>query len=343
MQQCTFCGAYLAEKSLACSRCGRNQLPIAQFTPFEEGTSGSDASTARESVHTGLAQGTQSMQQKTGQFQPYQHSYFLPQQPQQPQYPQYPQEAVQSRSRQEVSIQQHREQGTFNANASRKVAMPKWIMAVIAVLVIAGGAGAFVLISHTPGSSVGKGATYTIASNNGTQSATGSTPTGSTPTTNTHAVNTSKGTTTTLTCSESGSHTGTFTFTGVVAGTISLSTFQACNSAANTCYITCIYASKSGGHTYFGKAQGKINGVTYQFEFLINPYSGPGMYSSTGNTNVVLMRNNYEWETYGATSNHTSIVVNANGKTGSIRATISMMSPQFDPTNMVIVTGNWSQ
>jgi len=55
------------------------------------------------------------------------------------------------------------------------------------------------------------------------------------------------------------------------------------------------------------------------------------------------MQNNHEWESYGAMSNRTSIVVNANGKTGSIRATISMMSPEFDPTSMVMVTGNWSQ
>jgi len=55
------------------------------------------------------------------------------------------------------------------------------------------------------------------------------------------------------------------------------------------------------------------------------------------------MQNNHEWESYGTMSNRTSIVVNANGKTGSIRATISMMSPEFDPTSMVMVTGNWSQ
>lgn len=215
------------------------------------------------------------------------------------------------------------------------------MVAAIAILVIAGGVGTFALISHTPTSSpMSNGATRIVSGNNGTQNRTGSTPT-----TNTHTVNTSKNTTTTLACSASGSHTGSFTFTGVIAGTIALSTFEACNAAASTCYITCFSASpsKSGSYTYFGKAQGKIDDVTYQFEFLINPYAGPGTYTSTGSTNVLLMHNNYEWESYGAMSNHTSIVVNTNGKTGSIRATISMMSPQFDPTNVVTVTGNWSQ
>jgi hypothetical protein len=328
MQQCTFCGAYLVEKSLTCSRCGCEQIPIARLTPFEEGTAGGDVSTAQEHVNAGFVQGTQ---QKSHQFQPYHHSYFLPQQP------------VQRYVRQEVPVQQHRERRTASASTGGKSAMLKWMMvAAIAVLVIAGGVGVFALIPRTPSPSPGKVnvATRTFSGSNVTQI-----PAGSTPTTNTHTVNASKSTTTTLTCSESGSHTGAFTFTGVVAGSISLSTFQACNSAGNACYITCFYAStsKSGSHTYFGKAQGKIAGVTYEFEFLINPYSGPGTYTSAGSTNVVLMRDNYEWESYGTTSNHTSIVVNANGKTGSIRATISMMSPEFDPTNMVIVTGNWSQ
>ncbi len=332
MQQCKFCGAYLVEKTLTCSRCGQDQLPIPQFAPFEGGTSGGDTSMAQGSSQARLAQG---MQQESRQFQPYHHLYSLPQ------HPQYPQETIQSRTRQEVPVQQRKGRGTYNASAGRKAAALKWTMVVIAALVIVGGVGVFALVSHTASPSPGTGsvATRTVSSSNLTQSA----RPGSSPTTSTHPANTPKGINAMLTCSESGSHTGTFTFTGVVAGSISLSTFEACNSAAISCSIACPNASGHGGHTYFGVAQGKIGGVTYQFEFLINPYSGPGTYTSTGSTNVVLMQNNHEWESYGAMSNRTSIVVNANGKTGSIRATISMMSPEFDPTSMVMVTGNWSQ
>lgn len=227
---------------------------------------------------------------------------------------------------------------TPGANASRKATLPAWLLATtIALLVIVGGAGAFALISHTPVSSPGKSAMHTLFGNNGTQNRTGSTSV-----TNTHAVITSKNTTTTLACPLGSSHTASFTFTGAIAGPISLSTFEACNAASSACAITCFSPSNSGSQTYFAKAQGKIDGITYQFEFLINPYEGPGAYTSTGSINVILMRNNYEWESYGATSNHASIIVKPGGKIGSIRATVSMMSPQFDPTNMVIVTGSWS-
>ena len=332
MQQCKFCTADLAENSSTCYKCGRAQLPAPQLAPFEEGTSGSHVSMAQGSSQARLAQRTQ---HESRQFQPYRHSHFLPQ------YPHSSQEAIQSRASQEVPVQQQKERGAYHASAGRKIAVPKWIMAAILALVIAGGAGVFALMPHTatPSPGTSSGATRTVSGSNLTQSA----RPGSSPVSSTHPASTPKGTNAMLTCSESGSHRGTFTFTGVVAGTISLSTFEACNSAATSCSIPCSYASEYGNHTYLGRAQGKIGGLTYQFEFLINPYAGSGTYASIGSTNVTLMRNNYEWESYGATSNRTSIVLKADGKTGSIRATISMMSPEFDPTSIVTVTGNWSQ
>jgi hypothetical protein len=297
---------------------------------------------AWESVHEGITQETQETQrrlQRPQQFQPYLHAPMLPQPP-------YPQAVVQP-DRSEMPAQLDRARVSFNARKGRKAALPAWMLvAAIVMLLIAGGTGVFTLVAHTPASYAGKsnGTGRTISGSTRTQNRPVGTP-GSTPITNTHSVNTSKDTTTTLACTASGSHTGSFTFSGAVTGTIALSAFEACTSATNTCYITCFSASpsKNGGQTYFGKAQGKIDGVTYQFEFLINPYSGPGTYTSTGNTSVVLIRNNYEWESYGTASNHISIVVSASGKTGTIRATISMMSPQFDPTNVVVVTGNWSE
>jgi hypothetical protein len=210
-------------------------------------------------------------------------------------------------------------------------------VAIIAVLVIAGGVAAFALAPHTASPSSG---TSTVSSGDLTRQ---SIRLGGSPVTNTSPARTPGGTNAMLTCSGSGSHTGNFIFTGVVAGTILFSAFEACYSATISCYSACSYASGGGGHTYFGIARGKIGGVTYQFEFLINPYSGPGTYTSTTSASVVLMRNNYEWESYGATSNRTSILVDPQGKTGSIRATISMMSPEFDPASVVTVTGNWSQ
>ena len=334
MQQCTFCGAYLAERSLTCSRCGREQLPNAQPARTEE-IAGGQASMTQENADTRL---TRDSQQLSRQFQPYYHPQSLPQDPQTPQ----------SRVGQ-VSLQQRKGQKTSNANMGRKIALPKWIMAVIAALIIASGIGVFALTSHNSSSALeaGRAATHSAPSSNVTQNlnaANSSNSSNSSNTINTHPATTLKSTSSIPTCSgtTSSGHTGTFTFTGGIVGTITLSTFEACNSANTSCYVPCLYTSKNGDHTYFGKAQGKISGVTYQFEFFINPYSGPGTYTSTGNINVVLMRNNYEWESYGARSNHANIVVNANEKIGSIHATISMMSPEFNPTSVVIVTGNWS-
>ena len=331
MQRCKFCAASLAENSPTCYKCGRAQLPVPQSAPFEEGTPGSHASMAQESAQARPAPLTR---QESRQFQPH-HSYFVSQ------HPQYPEEAIQNPARQEVPVREQKEQGAYHASLDRKIAVPKWIMAAILVLVIAGGAGVFALMSHTATLSSGtsSGATRTISGSNLTQSA----RPGSSPISGMLPANTPKGTNTMLTCSGKGSHTGTFTFTGVVAGTISLSTFEACSSAATSCFLPCSYTTDHGNHTYLARAQGKIGGLTYQFEFLINPYAGSGTYTSTGSTNVALIRNNYEWESYGATSNRTSIVLKDDGKTGSIRATISMMSPEFDPTSIVTVTGHWSQ
>ena len=331
MQRCKFCAASLAENSPTCYKCGRDQLPVPQSAPCEEGTPGSQMSMAQGSSQARLAQ---SSQPEFRQFQPH-HSYFVSQ------HPRYPQEAMQGRARQEVPVQQQKEQGAYHASADRKIAVPKWIMAAILVLVIAGGAGVFALMPHTatPSSRTSSGATRTVSGSNLTRSA----RPGSSPISGMLPANTPKGTNAMLTCSGGGSHTGTFTFTGAVAGIISLSTFEACNSATTSCFIPCSYAAEHGNHTYLARGQGKIGGLTYQFEFLINPYAGSGTYTSIGSTNVALIRNNYEWESYGTTSNRTSIVLNADGKTGSIRATISMMSPEFDPTSTVTVTGNWSQ
>jgi hypothetical protein len=256
---------------------------------------------------------------------------------------------IEDQTTQKLPVVQHRKQRAYGSipgrNASR-VALPRWIMIVIAVLVIASGVGVFTLTQRStspnhPQQARGV-ATHTTSNGNLTQGVkSGNSP--ATTSTRPDPSHTPSGTTM-FTCSGSSSHSdsGSFTFTGVVAGTILLSTFQACYSATISCYSACSYKFGSGGHTYFGRAEGKINGVTYQFEFLINPYSGPGTYTSTASTNVVLMQNNHEWESYGAKSNRTSILVSANGKTGSIRATISMMSPEYDPTSAVTVIGNWS-
>lgn len=335
MQQCIFCGASLAEKSLTCNRCGRAQPPNAPCTLSGEGAGRHEPMT-QPHVDAQPGQQAQQAQQKAGQFQSYYHRPYHPQ-PQQPL-----QEAIHHPVRQEGSAQRYKGQGASRGHSGWKIAMPKWMMAVIALLVIASGLGVFALTSHSAflAAETSRSATHPSASGTVMQSSnSGKSSAGRTP-----SANTSKSTSTMPTCSPAGSssHTGTFTFTGGIAGTISLSTFEACTSATNLCSVTCFSASQNGGHTYFGKVQGKMDGATYQFEFFINPYLGPGTYTSMGNINVVLMRNNYEWENHGASSNHATIVVNANEKIGSMHATISMMSPQFDPTNVVIVTGNWS-
>ncbi len=259
---------------------------------------------------------------------------------------------IEDQTTQKLPVVQHRKQRTYGTNSGRhasRVALSRRIMIVIAALVIAGGAGVFAFTQRptSPGhpQQASGVATHSTSNSSQPQSAvSGSSPTsGSSPATSkgpdpAHAPSG----TSMFTCSGSSSHSGSFSFTGGVAGTILLSTFQACYSATISCYSACSYKFGSGGHTYFGRAQGKINGITYQFEFLINPYAGPGLYTSTTSTNVVLMQNNHEWESYGAKSNRTSIFVSANGQTGSIRATISMMSPEYDPTSAVTVVGNWS-
>lgn len=246
-----------------------------------------------------------------------------------------------------LSVAQYRPQTAPGANPgtnARRFALPGWIMLVVAGLVIVGGIGVYALTraaASPPASQRTNGVTiYTTPGSSPAQS----TRSNSSPVASKHPV--LAGTpvrTSILTCSGSSSQRGNFTFSGGVAGTILLSTFQACYSSSISCYTSCSYNSGNGGHTYFGKGQGEIKGVTYEFEFLINPYLGPGAYTSGTSTNVMLMQNNHEWESYGARSNHTSIVVGVNGKTGTIRATISMMSPLYDPASTVSVTGSWSQ
>lgn len=217
-------------------------------------------------------------------------------------------------------------------------------MLVVAGLVIAGGIGVYALTrapaSPTASRQTSGAATYTTPGGNPAQgtSSNSSPAAGKRP-----LLAGTPATTSIFTCSGSSSQHGNFTFSGGVAGTMMLSTFQACYSSSTLCYTSCSSKIGSGGHTYFGKGQGEIKGVTYEFEFFINPYTGPGTYTSGTSTNVMLMQNNHEWESYGARSNHTSIVVSINGKTGTIRATISMMSPLYDPTSTVSVTGSWSQ
>ena len=255
-------------------------------------------------------------------------------------------------STQKMPVALHKRQRTNgmlsgrNARHNSRFFLPRWLVVAISAIVIAGGAGVFALVQHpaSPVQSTGNGTAHTIFNSSTAQS---SRTSSSHASSKSSATNTPPGTAHApsnpklFTCTGSSSHNGSFTFTGGVAGAIQLSSFQACYSAPFACYSAC-YKPGSGGHTYFGRAQGKINGIIYQFEFFINPYSGPGLYTAASNTNVMLMQSNHEWQSYGSMSNHISISVSANGKSGTLHATISMISPEYDPTSIVTVAGAWS-
>jgi hypothetical protein len=230
--------------------------------------------------------------------------------------------------------------GAFRAIARRRAAVLIGIVAVVAVLVIAMGIGGFAVLARpaSPAPSVSRGAARMVTSSTPTP---GPRP-GSSPTAHPQPTATPVGTTALLTCTEIGSQTGRFSFSGVVTGALAFTSFQACYSATPLCFSACSPTGTSVGHTFYGKGQGKINGISCEFEFLITPYGGPGTYSARSSINVVLMQNNHEWQSYGAPGNRASIVVNSGGKTGSLRATISMIAPNFDPTSIVTVTGTWS-
>lgn len=318
MQHCTFCGTTAPQKSQTCARCGRDL----RTTPFMLSSREETANSARPpSWGDAPTQSSPGMSQQSRQFRPVHHAYSPPQQP-------GPQRATQETLPQ--------------PEARRKGIAPKWLLGMVAVLlVIAGSAGGYVLLAHSRSSAplTSNAATSTAA---GSHAQTQIVLTGSTP-------GTSSGRAYSLqasslpTCTGGGSHTGNFTFGGAAVGTLSLASFEACYSAPVACYSACWNATaESAGHTYFGRAQGKINGATYTFEFLISPYAGPGTYISIRSTNVVLMQNKNEWSSYGTQTDHTSITVNHDGKTGSIHTTISLITPLYDPTNTVTVIGSWS-
>lgn len=328
MQQCKYCSAFLLNTTIICNSCGREQRTGSQFAPLLQHVSDHHAPTT---VNSSQAHTTQNAQRESSQFQLYHHAHSLPQ------HSHHLQAAIEH-----PTIQQYQRHDPARVN----VTLLKRSIMSVAVLLIAGSIGMFALMYYTASTPTGtkRNTTNVISSRN--SNPTQNVKPGSSPVISTTPTHTTKSTSTTLTCPVNSSHTGNFTFSGAVTGTISLSTFAVCSLNTNACFLSCsntFHTFQSGGHSYYGNAEGKINGTIYTFEFLINPYLKPDTYTSATNTSVVLMENNHEWESYGVTSNRTSIIVNNNALTGSIHAIISMISPQFDPSNMVMVTGSWSQ
>jgi len=92
------------------------------------------------------------------------------------------------------------------------------------------------------------------------------------------------------------------------------------------------------GHEYQVSEAGTINGTTYDFDFVLNSYHGPGNYAVTINTNTsyVLVRLTQPGRT-GWLGQSGRITVNGDEKSGSVSA--NMLAP--GPNTQVQVTGSW--
>jgi hypothetical protein len=93
------------------------------------------------------------------------------------------------------------------------------------------------------------------------------------------------------------------------------------------------------GHDYQVSEAGTINGTTYDFDFVVNSYQGPGNYdvNISTNTSYVLVRLTQPGRT-GWLGQSGSIRVNGDEKSGKISA--NMLAP--GPNTQVQVTGSWT-
>jgi hypothetical protein len=117
------------------------------------------------------------------------------------------------------------------------------------------------------------------------------------------------------------------TFSGAVSGPLSINTVNLCGPTQSTT-------------EYNVDASGTINGTAYEFAIIIPQYKGPGNYSSTGNTAtaaISLTNINESSQTWGSLGLQGSAIVNSDGQSGTISATIVNASQAQEQ-----VSGTWA-
>lgn len=209
------------------------------------------------------------------------------------------------------------------------------VIAVVAIVIIGGGIGAFAL-THRSGSPTTNTATTTPGpKNTPTLSATTIATTGNTPITNNSPIALGSGTAT-PTCTNGMSHTGNFSFTGAVSGAMVVTFFLACDTT-----------DSSGKHLYVADATGTIGSKSYTFIFGIDSYTGPGTYnSSTASEGAELAVSGSQGQdtwVCGKGISCSTMTVNTDGLSGTIQATMILTVPTPDPTSIVTASGTWSQ
>jgi hypothetical protein len=180
---------------------------------------------------------------------------------------------------------------------------PRWLLiAIIGVIVIVVGGGALALLLHGSPST---------GSNSGA------------------AANPTPRFTPVSSCVGNPSRTANLTFSGSVAGSMSVSQFTACGPL-----------TYQGQQAYSGNASGTISGTTYNFIFAALAYNGPGTYTFPKVVATLVNKQSNTQKPWGIDPiAGGSITINSDDKSGTLNLHL------FDPTNItskVSVTGTWS-
>jgi len=203
------------------------------------------------------------------------------------------------------------------AKRKRRTAPLRLVIGIIAVVIIAGGAGALLFLLH-PFSSRNTGSSVIITN-----------PTSDTaPTAAITACPGSSSTNCLNTPSTLSNSKVDLTFSGAVAGHMTVTSVIACGAEP----------SVAGGQQYHVSILGTVNGEKYGFSFDAYPYTRAGIY--TGNVNSFFgpagdSSSLTQWRSASTQSN--SVTVRSDSKSGTLN--ISLVSSSDHST--VGVVGNW--
>jgi hypothetical protein len=288
MQHCQFCGAELQENARFCGNCGRVPVPANQ--PGVSMPQGAPQASRMPAANPAPSSSSSTFPQAPSQQQQAGQApaQFQPPRPQQFQQPPMPQNPPQF----------PQQRGT--ASKASPGSFPRWLLiAIIGVIVIVVGGGALALLLHNSSASPNSGA----------------------------SANPTPRFTPVSSCVGNPSRTANLTFSGGVAGSMSVNMFTACGPLT--------YQSQQA---YSGTANGTIGGTTYRFIFAALAYNGPGTYTFP-KIAATLTKGNAQ-KTWGIDPTAGgSITINSDDKSGTLNLHL------FDPTNItskVSVTGTWS-